>query len=220
MSRRIGRYEVLAELGRGGFGHIYRCLDPTVGRPVAIKVLAAEGDEGLLTRFRGEATASGRLRHPNIVTVYDFGEQNGVPFIVMELLEGQDLQRVIEGRKSLLLLDRVRIMAEVASGLRHAHVLGIIHRDVKPANVMLLLDGSVKIMDFGISLITQSTESRLTPRGAMIGTFRYMAPEQFRAAEPDMRSDIFAYGLIFYELLSGVHPFHAADAAAQMYNIL
>ncbi len=111
-------------------------------------------------------------------------------------------------------------MSQMASGLGHAHNEGVIHRDVKPANVMLLRDGTVKIMDFGIALITQSTHSRLTPRGAMIGTLRYMAPEQFRGAEPDARSDIFSYGLIFYELLSGVHPFYATDAAAQMYNIL
>jgi len=220
MARLIGRYEILTEIGRGGFGHVYRGLDPTVGRSVAIKTLASDGDAGMLTRFRNEATASGRLRHPNIVTIYDFGEQDGVPYIVMELLEGQDLQQVISGATPVSALNKVRIMTQIAAGLQHAHAHGVIHRDVKPANVMVLPDGSVKIMDFGIALITQATESRLTPRGAMIGTFRYMAPEQFRNAQTDARSDIFAYGLIFYELLSGVHPFHAADAGALMYNIL
>jgi len=220
MARFIGRYEILTEIGRGGFGHVYRGLDPTVGRSVAIKTLASDGDAGMLTRFRNEATASGRLRHPNIVTIYDFGEQDNVPYIVMELLEGQDLQQVISGAAPVSQLNKVRIMTQIAAGLQHAHAHGVIHRDVKPANVMVLPDGSVKIMDFGIALITQATESRLTPRGAMIGTFRYMAPEQFRNAQTDARSDIFAYGLIFYELLSGVHPFHAADAGALMYNIL
>jgi len=220
MARLIGRYEILTEIGRGGFGHVYRGLDPTVGRSVAIKTLASDGDAGMLTRFRNEATASGRLRHPNIVTIYDFGEQDGVPYIVMELLEGQDLQQVISGPTPVSALNKVQIMTQIAAGLQHAHAHGVIHRDVKPANVMVLPDGSVKIMDFGIALITQATESRLTPRGAMIGTFRYMAPEQFRNAQTDARSDIFAYGLIFYELLSGVHPFHAADAGALMYNIL
>ena len=220
MSRLIGRYEVLAEIGRGGFGHVYRGLDPTVGRHVAIKTLASDGDAGMLTRFRNEATASGRLRHPNIVTIYDFGEQDGMPYIVMELLEGHDLQQIISGAEPVSPLNKVRIMTQIAAGLQHAHNHGIIHRDVKPANVMVLPDGSVKIMDFGIALVTQATESRLTPRGAMIGTFRYMAPEQFRSAQTDARSDIFAYGLIFYELLSGVHPFHAADAGALMFNIL
>jgi serine/threonine-protein kinase len=220
MVRRIGRYEVLAELGRGGFGQVYRCLDPSLGTPVAIKILTADGDEGMMVRFRNEAATSRRLRHPNIIAIYDFGEQNSVPYIVMELLEGEDLHRVIEKRKPLSLLQKIGIMSQMASGLGHAHNEGVIHRDVKPANVMLLRDGTVKIMDFGIALITQATQSRLTPRGAVIGTLRYMAPEQFRGTEPDARSDIFSYGLIFYELLSGVHPFYATDAAAQMYNIL
>jgi eukaryotic-like serine/threonine-protein kinase len=220
MVRRIGRYEVLAELGRGCFGQVYRCLDPSLGTPVAIKILTADGDEGMMVRFRNEAATSRRLRHPNIIAIYDFGEQNSVPYIVMELLEGEDLHRVIEKRKPLSLLQKIGIMSQMASGLGHAHNEGVIHRDVKPANVMLLRDGTVKIMDFGIALITQATQSRLTPRGAVIGTLRYMAPEQFRGTEPDARSDIFSYGLIFYELLSGVHPFYATDAAAQMYNIL
>ena len=222
MTKRIGRYEVLAELGHGGFGRVFRGLDPTVGRQVAIKTLIADGDPGMLTRFRNEAAASGRLRHPNIVTIYDFGEHEGVPYIVMELLEGRDLQHAIEepAKLPLSLLQKIQIMTQIAAGLGHAHASGIIHRDVKPANIMLLNDGSVKIMDFGIALVTQGTQSRVTPRGAMIGTFRYMAPEQFKGAEPNARSDIFSYGLIFYELLAGVHPFHAADAAALMYNIL
>ena len=222
MTKRIGRYEILAELGHGGFGRVFRGLDPTVGRQVAVKTLIADGDAGMLTRFRNEAAASGRLRHPNIVTIYDFGEHEGVPYIVMELLEGRDLQHAIEepARMPLSLLQKIQIMTQIASGLGHAHASGIIHRDVKPANVMLLNDGSVKIMDFGIALVTQGTQSRVTPRGAMIGTFRYMAPEQFKGAEPNARSDIFSYGLIFYELLAGVHPFHAPDAAALMYNIL
>ncbi len=220
MVQRIGRYEVVAELGRGGFGHVYRCLDPSLGTPVAVKMLHADGDAGMMVRFRNEAATSRRLTHPNIVTIYDFGEQGGVPYIVMELLEGEDLHRVIEERRPLSLLHKIGIMSQTASGLAHAHNEGIIHRDVKPANVMLLRDGTVKVMDFGIALITQSTHSRLTPRGAMIGTLRYMAPEQFRGSEPDARSDIFSYGLIFYELLCTVHPFAASEAAAQMYNIL
>jgi eukaryotic-like serine/threonine-protein kinase len=220
MTRRIGRYEVLAELGRGGFGHVYRCLDPSLGTPVAIKILTAGGDADMLVRFRNEAATSRRLRHPNIVTIYDFGEQDGVPYIVMELLDGQDLYRVIEARAPLPLFHKIKIMSQIAAALGHAHNEGVIHRDVKPANVMLLRDWTVKMMDFGIALIAQSTHSRLTPRGAVVGTFRYMAPEQFRGSEPDARSDIFSYGLIFYELLSGVHPFHATEAAAVMYNIL
>ena len=186
-------------------------------------MLAAEGDEGLLTRFRGEATASGRLRHRNIVhDLRVLVEQNGVPFIVMELLEGQDLQRVVESRKPLLLLDKVPITGQRkwrVSGTRTPWVSFI--ATSKPANVMLLSRRQRE--DHGFWDLTDHPvhiNRDRAPRGAMIGTFRYMAPEQFRAAEPDVRSDIFAYGLIFYELLGGVHPFHAVDAAAQMYNIL
>jgi serine/threonine-protein kinase len=220
MLKSAGRYEIIAELGRGGFGQVYKALDPTVNRMVAVKVLAADGDADTLARFRNEAASSGRLHHPNIVTIYDFGEQDKVPYIVMELLEGQDLHHVISERKPLALWQKVQIMSQVATGLGHAHAHGIVHRDVKPANVMLLPNGNVKIMDFGIALISQSTHTRLTPRGAMIGTFRYMAPEQFRGLPQDPRSDIFAYGLMYYELLTGVHPFHATEAAAMMYNAL
>ncbi len=220
MLKRAGRYEILAELGRGGFGQVYRAKDPTLDSLVAIKTLSVDNDAAVLARFRNEAAASRRLRHPNIVTIYDFGEQDGLPFIVMELLEGQDLQHVIEGRKPLPLWHKIQIMIQVASGLADAHAHGIVHRDVKPANIMLLPDGNVKIMDFGIALVSQETQNRLTPRGAVIGTFRYMAPEQFRGSQQDARGDIFAYGVVFYELLSGIHPFHAPEPAAAMYNIL
>ena len=220
MLKRAGRYEILAELGRGGFGQVYRAVDPTLDSMVAIKTLSVDNDASILARFRNEAAASRRLRHPNIVTIYDFGEQDGTPFIVMELLEGQDLQRVIESRKPLPLWHKVQLMTQVASGLANAHAHGIVHRDVKPANIMLLPDGNVKIMDFGIALVSQDTQNRLTPRGAVIGTFRYMAPEQFRGSQQDARGDIFAFGLMFYELLTGIHPFHAPEPAAAMYNML
>ena len=220
MLKSAGRYEIIGELGRGGFGQVYKALDPTVNRMVAVKILAADGDADTLARFRNEAASSGRLHHPNIVTIYDFGEQDKVPYIVMELLEGQDLHHVIAERKPMALWEKVQIMSQVATGLGHAHSHGIVHRDVKPANVMLLPNGNVKIMDFGIALVSQATQTRLTPRGAMIGTFRYMAPEQFRGLPQDSRSDIFAYGLMYYELLTGVHPFHATEAAAMMYNAL
>src|SRR5689334_15188323 len=132
MARHIGRYEVLAELGRGGFGHVYRCLDPTLGTHVAIKTLTADGDAGMLVRFRNEAATSRKLTHPNIVTIYDFGDQDGVPYIVMELLDGQDLHHAIETREPLSLLDKCEILSQIAAGLGHAHTHGIVHRDVKP----------------------------------------------------------------------------------------
>ena len=187
---------------------------------VAVKILSAGTEREMLTRFRNEAAAAGGLRHKNIVTVHDFGEDDGVPYIVMELMEGEDLHSVIASRRPLALVQKVRIAIQIADGLHHAHAHGIIHRDVKPANVMLLVDGSVKIMDFGIALLTQSTGSRLTPQGSVLGTFRYMAPEQFSGLPSDLLSDIFSYGVICYELLAGVHPFDGREAAAVMRNIM
>jgi TonB family protein len=221
VARRIGRYEVQAELGRGGFGRVFRAFDPTVGRMVAIKVLSTEASErDLLIRFRNEAAAAGKLQHRNIVTIYDFGEQSGTPYIIMELLEGQDLQRVIAGARPLSLLAKVQIMSQIAQGLNFAHRHGVIHRDVKPANVMLLADGTVKIMDFGIALLTQATGSRLTPQGSVVGTFRYMAPEQFMGSNSDRLSDIFSYGVMYYELVTGTHPFDASEPAGVMFRIM
>ncbi|HUQ94497.1 MAG TPA: protein kinase [Bryobacteraceae bacterium] len=208
------------ELGRGGFGKVYRAFDPTMGRLVAVKTLTAGGDPELLIRFRNEAASAGKLHHKNIVTIYDFGEQDGEPYIVMELLEGEDLQRVIAAHRHLSLVQKMRIMAEVAEGLQHAHSHGVVHRDVKPANIMVLPNRSVKIMDFGIALVTQAATTRLTKTGMVPGTLRYMAPEQFRGATNDPLSDIFAYATTYYELIAGQHPFEAPTQPAVMYRIM
>ncbi len=216
---RIGRYEIRRELGRGGFGRVWAAFDPTVCRLVAIKTLTAAADPTVLARFRNEASIAGQLRHQNIVTIYDFGEHEGTPFLVMELLDGESLQSVIANRPELTLYDRVRILWELADGLQHAHVNGIVHRDIKPANIMLT-GGHVKITDFGIALVAQTSMLRLTPQGAVIGTCRYMAPEQFHGDPPDALADIFCYGVVGFELLTGTHPFQAPDIAGVMYNIL
>jgi TonB family protein len=220
MAKRIGRYEIQIELGRGGFGQVFRALDPTMGCMVAIKTLVAGSEPDLPIRFRNEAAAARKLQHRNIVTVYDFGEEDGVPYIVMELLDGEDLQQVIANRRPLTLLQKTRIMSQVAEGLHYAHLHGVVHRDVKPANIMLLSDDSVKIMDFGIALVTQATGERLTRQGTTMGTFRYMAPEQFEGTASDTLCDIFSYGLTYYELLTGTYPFAAAEPAAVMYKIM
>jgi len=220
-SRQIGKYQIQAELGRGGFGSVYRAYDPTVGRLVAIKVLTTAGDQNLLTRFKNEAAAAGNLRHKNIVTIYDFGDQEGLPYIVMEFLEGEDLQHIISRNKPLTLLEKVSIMLQVADGLHCAHRSGIVHRDVKPGNIRLLPDGTVKIMDFGIARLVAegSGGTRLTRQGYVIGTLPYMAPEQLHGNEVDFLCDIFAYGVTYYELLSGKHPFHGSDPRAVFYRI-
>jgi serine/threonine protein kinase len=219
MPAQIGRYQVQTELGRGGFGRVFRAFDPTVSRLVALKVLT-EGGKDVLTRFRNEATVAGNLHHENITTVYEYGEHEGQAFLVMEYLEGEDLHQVIASRRQLTLLHKCNIMTQVAEGLYCAHQHGVVHRDVKPANIMVLRDGTVKIMDFGIARIVGDTEAtRLTRQESMLGTLMYMAPEQFAGFDTDALCDIFAFGLIYYELIGGKHPFEAFDSRAFMYKI-
>lgn len=220
MATHIGRYSVTAEIGKGGFGSVYRAHDPLVGRDVAIKLLATQEDESLVARFRAEAVTAGNLHHKNIVTIYEFGEHQGVPFLVMELLDGTELSHYIAKRTPLSLLEKVEIMSEVAEGLHFAHEHGVIHRDVKPSNIMRLVDGTVKILDFGIARLVRDSKTRLTRTGSMIGTIQYMAPEQFSAGESNAACDIWSYGAVFYELLTGIQPFAAAEASAVMYRIL
>src|ERR1017187_2089393 len=215
----IGRYRVQSELGRGGFGCVYCALDPTVGRLVAIKVLTEAG-EGLQSRFRNEANVAANLRHDNIVTVYEYGDYEGSPYLAMEYLEGEDLHQIIASKRTLSLLDKCRIMLQVAEGLEYAHRRGVIHRDIKPANIMVLAGGRVKIMDFGIARLTQNPDSRrLTREGFMIGTVLYRAPELLSGADAAVSADIFAYGITLYELLTGKHPFEAPNSRSLMYKI-
>jgi serine/threonine-protein kinase len=214
----IGRFQVRAELGRGGFGKVFCAFDPTVGRLVAIKVLT-DASKDVLSRFRNEAFVAGNLRHENIVTVYEYGEFKGDPFLVMEYLEGEDLHQIIASHKPLSLLQKCNTMSQVAEGLYSAHRHGVVHRDIKPANIMVLRDGRVKIMDFGIArLAGDRNVTRLTQEGFVIGTLLYMAPEQLSGGEVDALCDIFAFGVLFYELLTGRHPFQASDARALMYK--
>ncbi len=218
--RQIGKYQIQAELGRGGFGVVYSAYDPTVGRPVAVKVLTAIGDVQLLTRFKNEAASAGNLRHRNIVTIYDYGDDDGLPYIVMELLEGEDLNQIIAAKTPMTLLQKVSIMIQVADGLRSAHRAGVVHRDVKPANIRLLPDGTVKLMDFGIArLVAGTAATRLTRQGHVIGTLYYMAPEQVLGEEVDALSDIFSYGSTYYELLTGKHPFQGLDPRSVFHKI-
>jgi serine/threonine protein kinase len=220
METKYGNYLVKAEIGRGGFGRVFSAVDAGINRPVAIKVLTCEDDPELLSRFQAEAGITGRLTHDNIVIVYEFARQNGVPYLVMELLEGRTLQQIIASEQALPMLEKVEIMYQVAEGLQHAHAQGIIHRDIKPGNVMVLPDGRVKIMDFGIACLAQRQGSRLTREGYLVGTVPYMAPEMFGEHEPDKQTDLWAYGVLYYELLTGEHPFQAGDAYAIMKRIV
>ena len=219
MPTRIAQYEIAEEIGRGGFGRVYKAYDPKVGREVAIKTLNDSDDQELISRFRVEAAAAGNLRHANIVTIYEFGEWEGTHYLAMEYLPGRDLNRLIKEGNSISVLEAVTIMNQVAQALSFAHNHGVVHRDIKPANIMVLPDGVVKIMDFGIARLTSDSQAHLTKSGFIIGTLLYLAPEQFSGKPFDSLCDIWAFGVVYYELLTGGNPFKASDDAASMYRI-
>jgi tetratricopeptide (TPR) repeat protein len=215
---RIGKYEIESVIGRGGMGVVYRALDPQLGRQVAIKMIISGGDQELLTRFIQEAKSTGRLQSPNIVTVYDFGEQEGNPYLVMEYIEGTSLEAIIKSGAPLTLAEKLGIVIDVCNGLSYAHEQGVIHRDMKPANIMVLKkDGTAKIVDFGIARIGGS---RLTRTDQVIGSVEYMSPEQLQNKHLDHRTDIFSTAVVLYQLLTGELPFHANETAATLYKIV
>jgi len=219
---RIGKYEVVGVLGQGGMGVVYRARDPRIGRDVAIKTLTEgfSGESDMLQRFYQEAGHTGNLRHPNIVTVYDFGDEEGLPYIVMEFLDGQPLDKIIREREPLPLVERLDIMEQVCSALGYAHRQGMIHRDVKPANIIVQRDGLVKLLDFGIARAGQQPADKgMTRTGTLVGTPAYMAPERLRGDPFDGRSDIFSTGVVLYQLLTGVLPFDA-EYPAILHQIL
>ena len=181
-------------------------------------------DPEILERFRAEAGTTGNLTHNNIVTVYEYAEHEGMPYLAMELLEGRTLQKLIDEHEPLTLLEKVDIMSQIAEGLAAAHDRGVIHRDIKPGNIMVLPSGTAKIMDFGIARVMDRDSTRRTRQGDLVGTILYMSPEQFQGLDPDRLSDVFAYGVMFYELLTGEHPFSrypfpVSDVGTVMYRI-
>jgi serine/threonine-protein kinase len=207
--RSIGRYRIEALLGTGAMGEVYRAHDPAIDRLVAIKVVrpelvAGSGGEQLLERFRREARAAGRRSHPNIVAIWDFGDDNGTPFLVMELVEGQSLDQIVKSFGSLEPRRSVAIIIQVLSALGFAHGNGIVHRDIKPSNIMILPGDQVKVADFGIARLDAS---EFTIVGDLLGTPAYMAPEQLSGGPIDHRTDLFATGVILFEMLTGVKPF-------------
>jgi serine/threonine-protein kinase len=222
MISQLGRYEVLGELGQGAMGVVYKARDPLIDRVVAIKTinlgLALDEKEEYEGRFYQEAKAAGRLSHPNIVTIYDVGKSGDVAYIAMELLEGRELRDIMNDR-GLLPVDQVLdIVAQVALGLSYAHENGIVHRDVKPSNIMLVRDGHAKITDFGIARMTSSAVR--TQTGMVLGSPKYMSPEQVMGKEIDQRSDIFSLGVMLYEMLTGQAPFDGENVNAIMYQTL
>jgi serine/threonine protein kinase len=216
----FGRYEILDKLGEGAMGVVYRARDASLGRVVALKMLSADlgAEEELHQRFQREAEAIGRLSHPNIVTVYDVGEESGQLYMAMELLEGDDLRSLIEKRAAIALADRVRILIQICTGLAYAHSRGVVHRDIKPANILVGSDGRAKILDFGLARV--SARSTITRRGVILGTPDYMAPEQAMGKGVDRRSDVFSAGAVFYEFLTLEKPFKGKTLHAVLYQII
>lgn len=206
---RIGRYEIAGTLGRGGMGVVYRALDPSLGRPVALKVIRHKDAEdweasGMMARFRNEARAAGCLNHPAIVTVYEFGEDGEVAYIAMEYVEGCTLKDYLQQNRRMPVGDAANLMLQLLDGLHFAHRQNIIHRDIKPSNLLLTAAGKLKIADFGVARIDNANLTRV---GTLVGTPCYMAPELFLGMPADSRSDLFSAGVVFYELLTGQQPF-------------
>jgi len=213
---RIGKYEVIDELGRGGMGVVYRGIDESIGREVAIKTLTQGymSDGEMLARFYDEGRRTGRLNHPNIVTVYALGDDNGIPYIVMERVEGNPLDKLLRSEMTLSMAERLKIVEDVCSALGYAHRNNVIHRDVKPANIFVQPDGNVKLLDFGIArLEKQDTNLNHTRTGSVVGTVPYMAPERLQGGTVDGRADIFSVGVVLYQLVAGQLPFTGEDFA-------
>jgi serine/threonine protein kinase len=228
---RLGNYEIINSIGRGGMGQVYKARDVQLGREGAIKVLVEEfaGDEGPLKRFLSEAKATSALNHPNILTVFGIGEENNNPYIITEFIDGITLRQMLNNGP-LPVSRAFEIALQALSGLVKAHSIGIIHRDLKPDNLMITKDGFVKILDFGLAKLLKEDSGSERPletlghvpteSGMILGTAAYMSPEQARGQRADARTDIFSMGLILYEMISGKHPFWRATAIDTMSAIL
>ncbi|MBI2677999.1 MAG: serine/threonine protein kinase [Candidatus Koribacter versatilis] len=218
--QKIGRYEIVGELGKGAMGLVYKALDPMIGRTVAMKTMrmdvhGMESDE-MLKRFQNEARAAGVLNHANIVTIYDAGEQDGLFYIAMEFIEGVTLHSEITQNRVLPVEQIIDVSRQVCAGLDVAHSHGVVHRDVKPANIMITPDKTVKIMDFGIA----KAGGGLTSAGQVLGTPNYMSPEQVKGRTLDGRSDLFSFGVILYEMVTGEKPFTGQNVTTIIYKIV
>ena len=222
MISHLGRYEIVGELGQGAMGVVYNATDPLIDRIVAIKTitlsLAQEERDEYEARFYQEAKAAGRLSHPNIVTIYDVGRSGDIAYIAMEFLQGRELRDILNDEKLLPVDQVIDIVAQVALGLAYAHEHGVIHRDIKPSNIMVVRDGHVKITDFGIARMASAGVR--TQTGMVLGSPKYMSPEQVMGKVTDQRSDIFSLGVMLYEMLTGQPPFTGENVNAIMYQTL
>ncbi|MCU0237293.1 MAG: bifunctional serine/threonine-protein kinase/formylglycine-generating enzyme family protein [Acidobacteria bacterium] len=220
---KIGKYTIQGEIGKGGMGIVYRAVDPYIGRTVAIKTIRLDllrqesGRDEALKRFLREAQAAGNLSHPNIVTIYDVGEHEGLIYIAMEHIDGRSLEDLLLQGRKFALEEIVRLVGQVAPALDYAHGKGIVHRDIKPANILVGPDLKVSIVDFGIARTSAST---MTQTGTLMGTPRYMSPEQIAGRKVDSRADIFSLGAILYELLTQRNPFEGESITTVIYKIM
>jgi serine/threonine-protein kinase len=216
----VGRYEITGELGRGAMGVVYKALDPTIGRTVALKTMRLDvhglDAQEMVRRFQNEARAAGVLNHPNIVTIYDAGEQDGIFYIAMEFIEGTTLHELLAEKRVLATDEVLQLTRQICRGLDYAHSNSIVHRDIKPANIMITGNGTVKIMDFGIA----KSGGQVTNTGQVLGTPNYMAPEQVKGRQLDGRSDLFSLGVILYEMLTGEKPFVGQNVTTIIYKIV
>ena len=214
----IGQYEVLERIGQGGFGVVYKGRDPRIERPVAIKVCTS-ADETLQRRFLREAEIAGDLHHRNIATVYELGHDQAGPFLVQEYLEGETLEAKLRRADPIPRPVRLGYLLQIARALEHAHTKGVLHRDVKPSNVWILGDERVKLLDFGIAKLA-GAETRLSRTGRLSGTAGYLAPEQIKGEPVDARSDVFSFGVLAYELLTGIHPFPGTTLSELLHQVV
>jgi serine/threonine protein kinase len=219
-AKKIGRYKIMGELGRGAMGVVYKAEDPNLDRIVALKTINldkdADGRADYQKRFLLEAKAAGKLTHPHLVTVYDFGEVDGMAYLAMELVEGTDLRKRVQ-QGPVPPAEAVEIASQVAEGLAFAHQRGIVHRDIKPANIMLPERGPAKIMDFGLARMRLADHK--TSTGIVLGTPRYMSPEQISGQPVDHRSDIFSLGIVLWEMLTGRRLFSGSEMAQVSHSI-
>lgn len=222
MISQLGRYNIIGELGQGAMGTVYKAVDPLIDRIVAIKTinlsLALDEKDEYESRFYQEAKAAGRLSHPNIVTIYDVGKSGEIAYIAMEFLQGRELRDMLNDGKRMPVEQVINVVAQVAQGLAYAHEHGIVHRDVKPSNIMIVRDGHVKITDFGIARMASAAVR--TQTGMVLGSPKYMSPEQVVGKLTDQRSDIFSLGVMLYEMLTGQAPFAGENVNAIMYQTL
>jgi serine/threonine-protein kinase len=216
---KIGPYDIVSVLGEGGMGIVYKAVDPRIGRSVAIKLMTAgfSKNEEALKRFFREAQSVGVLQHPNIVVVYDLGDQDGMPYLVMEYLDGESLDKVITSQRELSIVEKLQIIVKILRALNYAHQRKIVHRDVKPGNVMVLSDGDCKLVDFGIA---RMGDANLTHTGQIVGSMSYMSPEQLNGYDVDGRTDVWSAAVLFYQLLTYHLPFEGRDTSALIVKIL